>query len=207
MAAILTAKAATEIVERRWTVPVDADDAPESVALVATDVTVDASEFDGHELVLTLSGGTAGTTANVVATVTTNRDRVLVETLYLPIIATASPGVTVQDICSFALRKVEGLGEVSSGDALADAVERLADMLRLWRASGADIGAPEPITSATVISCPAAYIMAVKNNLILELADLYGIEVGGRVIQNARVGLSHIKQANLPDTRAGVDFF
>lgn len=207
MAAILTAKAATEIVERRWAVPVDADDAPESVVLVATNVTVDASEFDGHELVLTLSGGTAGTTANVVATVTTNRDRVLVETLYLPIIATASPGVTVQEICNFALRKVEGLGEVASGDAFNDALERLADMLRLWRASGADIAAPEPLESGTTIYCPSSYIMAIKNNLILELADLYGIEVGGRVIQNARIGLAHIKQANLADVRAGADYF
>lgn len=207
MAAILTAKAATEVVERRWTVPVDADDAPESVVLTATGVTVDASEFDGHELVLTLSAGTAGATASIVATITTNRDRVLVETLYLPIIATAAPGVTVQDVCAFALRKVEGLGEVTSADGLADAVERLADMLRLWRSSGADIGAPEPIDSTTVLHCPAPYIVAVKNNLILELADLYGIDVGGRVIQNARVGLSHIKQANLSDARVGAEYF
>ena len=207
MATILTAKAPTEVVERRWLVPVDADDGPQSVVLVATDVTVASDSFEGDELVLNLSAGTGGTTANIVATVTTRQGRTLVETLYIPIITTASPGETVQDICAFALRKVEGLGGVAGADALADAIERLKDMLRVWRATGADIGAIDPLESGTVLYCPASYIAAIKNNLIIELADLYEVPVGQRVIQNARAGLAHIKQANLPADRAGADYF
>lgn len=207
MATILTAKAPTEVVQRRWTVPVDADDGAESVSLTASGVTVASNSFEGDELVLNLSGGTGGTTAYIIATVTTKQGRTLVDTLYIPIILTGAVGVTVQEICNFALRKVEGLGEVASGDALNDALERLSDMLRLWRESGADIAAPDPLESGTTIYCPSSYIMAIKNNLILELADLYGVEVGGRVIQNARVGLAHIKQANLSPDRLKADYY
>ena len=201
MATILASKAPTEAVRRVWTVPVDRDDGPLSASLSASGVTVASNSFEGDDLVLNLTGGTSGTTGSITVTITTSRGRTLVETLYIPVIVSTSAAETVNDICSFALRKVEGLGSVPEASGLDDAIERLTDMLRLWRASGADVGAPDLLDGATVIYCPNSYLSAIKNNLIIELADLYGFDPNGRVIQTARSGLAHIKAANLPDDR------
>lgn len=209
MAAILAQKAPTEVVERRWTVPVDDDDKPGSASLSASGITVDADSIEDDELVLTLSGGTNGQTGSIVATITTQRGRTLVETLYIPVAVSTSSAATVQDICTFALRKVVGAGETPAAENMADAVERLGDMLEYWRGVGADVGAPRPLESSTVIYAPQSFLSAIKNNLILQVADLYGenFNPGPVVVQNARSGLAHIKQANLSNTRSGPDYY
>ncbi len=207
MAYQLAAKAPTEVVERRWPMPVPDGDGPLSVVLVDTDVTVDTNEFDGNELVLTISGGTAVTTGEIVATVTTQGGLVLVETLYIPIVASASEGQTAQDMCLFALRKIYGNGIDPDADAISDAMERLNDMLALWDASGARTGATHPLISSTALNVPSAFLMGIKYNLTLRLADHYGRQLSPEIVKHASVGLAQIKQANVADDRPQASYY
>lgn len=203
MAQHLPAKIAAETVERRWMV----GGTLSGVSTSASGVTVDSATVEGGEIVLVLSAGTEATTGEITATITTSDGQALVEVFYIPIIAATASGATVRDICGFALRKINGLGVDADAVSEADAMERLRDMLALWRDSGADIGASAIVDANTVIYCKDAYLSAVKNNLILQLADLYEVEPTPMVVENARRGLQAIKQANLPDDRGGVSFF
>lgn len=208
MAFILAAKVPTEVVERRWTVPVDADDAPSSVTLSATGVTVDANEFIGDELVLTLSAGTAAATGSIVATVTTDQGRTLVETLYIPVIASAAQiADTARDYVNFALRKVTGNGVDPDSAELDDALERLNALVAAWRAGGADIGAPFPLTANSVIYCPDWAASALRFNLRVSCHDHYDAPITAFDANEARRGLQLIKHMNLPADREGADFF
>lgn len=208
MAFILAAKVPTEVVERRWTVPVDADDAPASVSLTASGVTVDANEFEGNELVLTLSGGTAAATGSIVATVTTDRGRTLVETLYIPVIASAAQiADTARDYCTFALRKVIGNGNDPEASELDDALEQLNGLVAQWREGGADIGAAFPITANTVIYCPDWAVDALRFNLRLQVYSLYGEQPTAMDVLKARQGLQLVKHKNLPKERNGASFY
>ena len=131
MAYQLAAKAPTEVVERRWTVPIPDDDGPLSAVVTGSGITVDNNEFEGNELVLTLSSGTAATTGAITATVTTSGGLVLTETLYIPIQVSTTAEQTARDVCLFALRKIYGAGYTPDAEALSDALERLNDMLAL----------------------------------------------------------------------------
>ena len=207
MADYLASKVTTEVVRREWTVPVDADDAPASVSLSASGVTVDANEFIGNDLVLTLSGGTAAATGSIVATITTDQGRVLVETLYIPIVQSAAQiANTARDYVGFALRKITGNGEDPSASELSDALERLNAMVAEWRAGGADIGAAFPLVAGTVIYCPDWAVSALRYNLLIECAPLYGAEPSAIDYDRARRGLQLIKHKNLPDARK-VEFY
>ena len=146
-------------------------------------------------------------TGAITATITTSNGKTLVETLYIPIAVSTSAAATVQDICSFALRKVFGAGETPDAVNTSDAMERLGDMLEEWRMSGADVGAPRTLAASTVIYCPHSFMTAIKNNLILRVADLYDLNVNAMVARLATSGLAHIKQKNLPETRSGPDYF
>lgn len=202
MTGFLKAKVPTEVVRRVWTVPVGDDDAPSSVSLSATGVTVDASSFEGNDLVLTLSGGTAAATASIVVTVTTEKSRTLVETLYVPIIASAAQiADTARNYASFALRKIVGLGVAAEATELDDALERLNAMIAEWRAGGADIGAAFPIAAETVIYCPDYAVGAIRYNLLMDCADLYGVQPGAVDVRRAKQGLQLVKHKNLPDER------
>lgn len=194
MADYLAAIGPAETVERRWLAPVATGDSAQSVALVAVGVTATA-EIDGDAVVLTLSAGTLGT-AHIDVTVTTSAGSILVERLYIPVVANTS-GVTVQDIVAFALRKVTGSGETPDADQAADALERLADMLEEWRVTGADVGAPRPLTLSTTIYSPHSHISAIKHNLIVRLSDLYGSDITPSVATAAVRGLQLVKTANL----------
>lgn len=195
MADYLAAIGPAETVERTWSAPVVEWDSAQSVAVSATGVTATA-KLDGNDVVLTLSAGTIGT-AYVDVTVTTSGGAVLVDRLYVPVIATAS-GETVQDIVTFALRKMIGSGETPDADQANDALERLSDMLEEWRITGADIGAPHPLTLSTVIYSPFSHISAIKNNLIVRLSDLYGADIITPAVATAAVrGLQLVKNANL----------
>ena len=205
MAEYLAAKAPTEVVQRRWAIPVDADDGAESASLSASGVTIDADSLEGNVLVLTISSGTNATTGSIVATITTSQGRTLVETLYIPIAVSTSAGDTVLDVVNFAMRKITG-GEDPTAQEAEDARERLEDMLRAWRETGADIGAPETLTLSTVLYCPNSVLSAVKNNLTLQVAELYDAQIGPVVYENARRGLQLIKTRNLAakQAKAGV---
>lgn len=202
MATYLAGKGAAEVVQRRWLVPVDSDDGPSGVSLSASGVTVDDNAFEGDELVLTLSAGSAGTTGTITATVTTSRGRTLVETIYIPVIAPGAAADTANEIISFALRKVTGIADTPDAEQARDALERLSDMIEEWRAAGADIGATRPLSTSTVIYAPQSYMSAIKNNLILRLIDIYpNYEPSPLLMRQAMAGLAAIKQANLSDAR------
>ena len=207
MAAYLDSKTASEVVRREWIVPVDDDDNPSSVALSATGVTVDSSAFEGNTLVLTLSAGTAGATASIVATVTTDKSRTLIETLYIPVVESeAQIADTARSYIQFALRKIAGIGETPDADELDDGLERLNALVARWREGGADIGAPFPLTADSVIYCPDWAVSALRYNLMVECADLYGAELTPFQYDAARRGLQLVKHKNLPTERE-VEFF
>lgn len=206
MAVSLEAKGAGETVTRRWPVPVADGDHPATVSISASGVTASAT-LEGDEVVLELSAGTAGTTASIALTVTTDLGDTLVEKLYLPIVAPDATGMNVRAVCEFALRKVYGKDETPEASAMADAVERLEDMLRTWARSGADVGATFPLSEATVIYTAPSYQAAIKHNLIVQIADLYDLPVSPTVAANAVRGLQHIKALNLSEGRAAAVFY
>jgi hypothetical protein len=209
MAQTWAPKAPTEIVERRWTVPVDDDDGLSTFARSASGVTIDSYSVQGDDAVLTLSAGVADVSATVTLTATTSRGRVLVETFYLPILATANDfAYTGQDICDFALRKVIGNGQSAEASELDDALERLSDMLARWKGQGANLGVVLPVVSSTVLYVSDAFASAIKNNLILEIVDLYPqYELSPRVEENARRGLQQIKSTLLSKKREALVYY
>lgn len=207
MATTFAAKPAGAAYSYTWNAPIVDGDALASVTVTATGATVVEYSLDGGAFTFLLSGGTEGETASIAVSATTDLGETLVDTLYIPINPTTAFGATVRDICGFALRKINGLGVDADAASEADAIERLRDMLAMWRDTGADIGAPALMDANTVIFCRDAYLSAIKNNLILQLADLYEVEPTPMVVENARRGLQAIKQANLPDDRGAVSFF
>lgn len=207
MAQHFEAKGAAEVVTRRFAVPVAKGDAVSGLSQTASGVTVDSAENEADELVFVLSGGTAGATGAITATVTTDQGETLVFQFYIPVIAPNATGMTVRDVCEFALRKVYGKDETPEASAMSDAVERLDDMLRVWAATGADVGASFPLSENAVIYCKPEYQGAIKNNLIVQIADLYDLPIGAIVVENARRGLQLIKSDNLPADRGGADYY
>lgn len=202
MAIFWTAKAPTAVVSYEWT-PAP-DEVVQSVTSSATGAVIDSYSVQGDTVTFFVSGGTAGKTAQITATAITGQGETLAETIYLPIIATGSAAGTVQDIVSFALRKITGLGETPTAEQASDAVERLQDMLSRWRVTGADVGAPQPLTLTTVVYTPDELLGAIKSNLAVELADLYGFEPSATLRRAAMQGLVALKMRNLPDERTGV---
>lgn len=203
MADFLAAKGPTEIVERRWT----PSSPPKTVSQSASGVTVDSAKVDGDDVLLVLSGGTAGETAAVTVTVTTNTDETLVETLYLPIIASPSQVTpTARAVVSFALRKITGTRKEPSASELNDALEHLEALVPEMRATGADIGAPFPLTADSVIYCPDWALSALRYGLRVRVMDLYGIEPSAIDYERHRRGLQLVKQKGLPAERIN-EFF
>lgn len=207
MATYLEPKVPAEVVRRTWTIPVDADDAPSSVSLSATGITVDANSFEGNDLVLTLSAGTAAATGSIVATVTTDKSRTLVETLYIPIVESAAQVAdTARDYVNFALRKVTGLGNDPTADEASDALERLNALIAVWREGGAEIASPYPLALNSVIYCPDWAVMGLRYNLLAECCEFYGVQMTASEAMGARKGLQLIKHKNLPESRK-VEFY
>ncbi len=207
MAGFLAAKVAEEVVQRAYVVPLDKDDNISSVSATATGITVISTEIENDEVLINLSGGTTAQTASVVLTVTTDEGRTLIETLYVPIIASAAQiADTAREYVNFALRRIIGNGETPSADELSDGIERLNAMIAEWRGSGADIGASFPITADTVIYCPDYAVNALRYNLLIDVANLYGEPVTQMEAMKARQGLSLVKNMNMPEERAATYF-
>lgn len=202
MAAFLASKVAAEIVQRAYAVPVDQDDSIASVSASATGVTVISTEIEGGEVLLNLSGGTSGETASIVLTVTTDKGRSLVETLYLPIIASAAQiAQTAREYVDFALRRVIGMGETASADELSDALDRLNALVAEMRGFGADIGAAFPIAAETVIYCPDYAVSALRYNLLLDCLGAYGEQPTALDVMTARRGMALVRNMTVPDER------
>lgn len=185
----------------------DGDDIA-SFATVASGVTVAVSEeIDGNSIQYRLSGGTAGQTGSLTVTVTTTGGDTLEYTIYIPIIASpAQIADTARSYIEFALRKISGIGETPDADELDDALERLNAMVARWRAGGADIGAPFPLTASSVIYCPDWAVTGLRYGLMMECADLYSYQPTPMEYELARRGVQMIKHKNLPDKRE-VEFY
>jgi hypothetical protein len=163
MAQTWPAKAPTEIVERRWTVPLAEGDSISGVTTSATGVTVTSDDHQLDEVIVILSAGTAGTEASVTVTVTTSDGNTHVDTFFIAIRATtAAFGTTVRDAVTFALRKIAGNGNAPSADELADGVELFNGMIATWRINGMDIGVAGTLAASDTIDVPDEFILPVK---------------------------------------------
>lgn len=203
MADFLAAKTPTEAVERRWAVPVDKGDAPLSVTLTASGVTIASNSFEGNELVLNLTGGTAAATASIIVAAVTEKGRTLNETLYIPIIASAAQiADTARDYVVFAM---QAIGEPTAQE-LEWGLERLNTIVAEMREAGADIGAAFPIVASTIIYCPDYAVSALRYSLKVELLPVFGVEPTALDVERMRRGLQLVKAKNLPDVRP-VEFF
>lgn len=207
MALSFTAKPDGAVYQYTWNVPVIEGDSVASVTLSASGCTIDAYELGGNSVLIFVSGGTAGTTASIDLGAVTTDGETLTDTAYIPIIADTATGMTVRDAVDFALRKVFGLGNEAPADATDDAVERLSDMLMLWKDTGSDVGATFPLTAATVIYCKPSYQVAIKNNLAVQVADYYNLPLTAAVAMNAMRGLQAVRIDNLPTDRPGADYY
>lgn len=159
-------KAPSEVVERRWTVPLADGDAISSVSTSATGVTVDGDDYQLDEAIVTLSAGSAGVKATVTVTVSTVDGNTHVETFFIAIRAsTAAFGTTVRDVVSFALRKILGVGVSAESEELDDGVELFNGMIALWRINGMDIGVAKELAASDTIDVPDEFILPIKYSL------------------------------------------
>lgn len=210
MALFLTPKTPGAVIRYAWTPEVVEGDSLSTAVLVvsAGTVVIDSYENIGDSVEAFISGGTAGETATLTGTVTTKDGETITEALYLPVAApTNAFTYTARDICDFALRKIVGNAVDPDASELDDALERLNDMLSDWTAHGADIGISFPVNANTVFVVSDTFASAIKNNLAIEVADLYDRELSGSVVRNARNGLQVIKNALLADDRSGTVYY
>lgn len=207
MAIYWSAKTPTQVIRYNWLPDLVAGDTLASATVTATGATVDLSSLEQESVAVLVSGGTAGETASFAVSATTVEGETLTETIYLPIIASAAQiAHTAREYVTFALRRVIGNGETPSADEMTDALERLNAMVAEWRAQGADIGAAFPIVAETVIYCPDYAVPALRYNLLLDVASLYGEPVTQIEAMKARQGLSLVKNMNVPEERAATYF-
>lgn len=203
-------KGPNETVERRWGVDLDIDDSISAVSAVGSGVTIADTAYDATDAIITLSGGTEETTASVTVTVTTNDGETFVETFLIVISAPAQQfSYTARDIIYFAMRKITGNGEDPDADEADDALERLNDMLAMWRIEGIDLGVPVLALGST-ITVPDAYISAIKFNLRVSCHSHYGEDVSAYDAEMAESGkrvvinnLFDLKDVELPRTLSG----
>jgi hypothetical protein len=177
MALTLAAKAPTAVYRYSWEVPLADGDAIASYTLTATGCTIVSDSQDGTNVIILISGGTAGTTATIEALVTTGEGEEIPETIYLPIVASTAKSQTVRDVCLFALRKVYGKDETPEDSALSDAIEQFEDMLLFWRARGVPAGCTLPLDASTVLLADDGRVAAFKWALRARVYSLYGVEL------------------------------
>ena len=201
MALTWAAKAPGDVYRYTWSPPLAYGDGLGSYTASVSGAVIDNESVEDNSVVLSVSGGSAGTTATFTLEATSDQGETLTETIYLPIVANTA-GATAREICEYALRKVYGKDETPEASAMSDAIERLEDMLRQWDATGAAVGATYPILEATVLRVQPSFLSAIKNNLIIEIAELYDLPISVTIARNAVRGMQHIKTANLPEDRA-----
>lgn len=191
-----------------WEPPLAEGDAIASYTLTPTGIAIDDDELVDGTIKMFLSGGTNGTTGSIAAAVQTEFGETLVETIYVPIVTASSiTAVTGQELVDYALRPIVGIGASPTTAETNDALEWLNDMLAMWAATGADVGATFPIVAATVIYAPEQHLGAIKNNLRLLVAEQYGRQVAPETMRAARQGLQQVKWANLPEKRKAAEYF
>lgn len=204
MAQTWSVKAASDVVERQW----DTGKPLSTVSASGSGVTVDKTEIFEDTALVTLSAGSAGTTATVTVTATTADGETLSETFYIAVRATtAALANTARDVCNFALRKITGNGESPEADELDDALERLNDMIALWAMNGVDIGLSAPLTANTTLSLPDGYLAALKFNLRVachshydQPLDAYDAGMADRTYRAVETALLDLSDVTMPYT-------
>jgi hypothetical protein len=207
MSFFLEAKTATDSKTYSFAPQLPVGDNIRAVSVTASGATVVRFEEVDDAVVFAISGGTAGETAVVNVSVTTEGDDALGYTLYLPIIAsTAQIAHTAREYVGFALRRFIGNGEEATSDEMVDGLERLSALVAEWRATGADIGAAFPIETDTVIYCPDWAVSALRYNLLVDCANLYEATVTQSEYMMAMRGKALVKNMNVPDERVAEYF-
>ena len=175
-----------------------ADTPLDSVSIAVTSGTVTAtSDVYGDTATITVTGGADGVEQTLTLTATAG-DETFVETVYISIEASTNRlANTVRDVCLFALRKVSGIAEEPEADELADAIERLNDMVAGYRVTGADMGLSLPLVEADVLKVPDHAYRALKLNLRNELHEFYGEPLTQTMVMDARNAIAVVKNANL----------
>lgn len=197
MALVWPSKAPSDVKRYTWDVPLRDGDSVSSFSASPTNAVIDASEERDGQVILFISGGTAGTTASFLLSAQTSEGEGLTDTAYLPIVASTGSTATAADIIEYALRTIVGMGESAETVETADVLEQLNDMLAEWGLSGADIGCTFPLLEATEINVPLAWVSAIKENLKARIAGGYGYEVSPSTQMKANVGLQVIKMSLL----------
>lgn len=197
MAISWPAKAPTAVIEYDWTPQPDTA-LDTASAVVTTGTATISAEITGDTATFTVTGGAAGVVQVFTVTATAG-DQTIVETFYLPIETSVNRlGYTARDACIYALRKIVGIAEEPDADQLADALERLNDMLAMWRAAGADMGLPLPLVEASPLNVNDAYYTAIKANLRNAVQDFYGMALTASEAIEARQGLATVKNDMIP---------
>lgn len=199
------AKSATEIAERRWSVPVPTGDALSAVSTSAAGVTVDSEDYEGNDAVVVLSAGVVGTTGSVTVTATTTDGLVFIETFYIAVRATTdAAGDTARDVVNFALRKITGFEDEPEAAEFEATLELLNDMLAEWRIDGLDVGLSGRLAAATVLTVRDEFLSAIKYNLAIRAAEDFGREISPIVAYAAERGRTLV--ANVLLSMADVQF-
>jgi hypothetical protein len=159
-------KAPTEVVERRWRVPLATTDGISAVSTAAVGVTVDSDDHELNEAVVVLSGGTDGA-GSVTVTITTDDGLTLTETFYIAIRASTAQTVTARDVCHFALRKIVGVGGDPEAAELEDAIEQLQGLFSRF-----NIG-PIPVDANSALNVPDDVVQPIKFYLRKLVSDTY----------------------------------
>lgn len=172
------AKAPGDSARRVWSPILATGDSISAFAVpVVSGATLADYTQENDTLAVFVSAGSAVTTATITLSATTANGETLTETIYLPIVAPTATGPTARDVIAFALRKINGLGSDPDADQEADALETLNDMLRLWKASGLDIGATFPLAASTVLDVRDEFLSAIKYNLRIACHNFYSAEI------------------------------
>lgn len=105
---------------------------------------------------------------------------------------------TVEDVVIAALRKIVGISEVPAAEQAAMGLEALNNMLAEWAGHGVDVGLTLPTTLGAVLAVDRSFVSGIKANLTVALCDDFDRDVTPSLLQRARVGYEHIKQALAP---------
>lgn len=204
MATSWAAKAPTAVRDYLWT-PEPGTPLDSASAVVGTGTVTVVAEVNGDTVTLSVTGGADGVVQVLTATATAG-DLTFIETFYLPIEASTNRlGYTARDVCLFALRKIAGNSEEPTAEELADALERLNDMLAVWRDTGADVGVKLPVLEADNLLVRDSFYSAMKLNLRNALHDYYGVPLTPGMVLEARSALSTVKNAQL--VRSGPEYY
>lgn len=188
------AKAPTAVRDYLWTPrPGTAVDSATPVVTTGT-ATISATAAD-DTVTFTVTGGADGVT-QIFSVTALSDGETLVETFYLPVEASTNRlGYTAREVCLFALRKVYGNGETPESEALADALERMNDILGFWRRTGADLGLPLPVLEATVLNIDDVGYTALKFTLRNVLHENYGVGASPMAMREELVAMAGLRAA------------